>query len=448
MKAQQAITATAGTKTPFWVKASASTASLAMLLAISSYNVVPTIRRAIDGDVPAIGLAAVQISFTIILAVIPFVPGWSTDTRKLLTLAFMLGNGWFAYEIAGHRHDGERTANNQHNAIQAELNDKKDERSRLGDFKATDDYEVVFAQDAVRAADLSASAAHTSVNAASTQLATCVKRCTALIGEVKRLDGEAKQKDSEARTAHDELQRISGLRTLTAKAAPINARIDKLQKKLNEEQFVSDTASTSETARTFEAALIAILIELGNRFGPEAIFKFLFFAAGVSLLVPSHVKESTEERKAAPVPSIVLPAVPHVEEVAAHEPATAPEEAIKEPAAAIMPDEESAPWDAASEAPGRHPGMFTEFRPPAPVPPRKRTKPRKPESKAAEVRPDNVVPFRRSVADEVHAMIEAGRKQKEVAAVLGVTDRHVRRIMSASKSGHVRSQMSASMSAS
>ena len=71
---------------------------MAMLLAISSYNVVPTLRCAADGDVAAIGLAAVQIAFTIILAVIPFVPGWGADTRKYLALVFMLGNGYFAFE--------------------------------------------------------------------------------------------------------------------------------------------------------------------------------------------------------------------------------------------------------------------------------------------------------------------------------------------------------------
>ena len=103
----------------------ANLASVAMLLAISSYNVVPTLRRAADGDTASIGLAAVQIAFTIILAVIPFVPGWSAETRKLLTLAFMIENGYFACEIAGHRHDGGRTAHNQHQAIVDELTRRK-----------------------------------------------------------------------------------------------------------------------------------------------------------------------------------------------------------------------------------------------------------------------------------------------------------------------------------
>lgn len=101
MKGEHAVLTTAAAApkdagAPFWVKAAASLASVAMLLAISSYNVVPTLRRAAGGDVASIGLAAVQIAFTIILAVIPFVPGWSADTRKVLTLAFMLGNGYLS----------------------------------------------------------------------------------------------------------------------------------------------------------------------------------------------------------------------------------------------------------------------------------------------------------------------------------------------------------------
>ena len=39
-----------------------------------------------------------------------------------------------------------------------------------------------------------------------------------------------------------------------------------------------------------EGLLIALLIELGNRFGPEAIFKFIFFAAGSPLVLPLHLR--------------------------------------------------------------------------------------------------------------------------------------------------------------
>ena len=289
------------TKGPFLVKASASLASLAMLLAISSYNVVPTLRRAADGDVAAIGLAAVQIAFTIILAVIPFVPGWSADTRRLLTLAFMIGNGYFAFEISGHRHDGERTAQNQHQAIVDELTAKKAELQRLGAFTVTDDYQVTYAENAAKVAEADKAAARTSVKTEKDKLPECERKCGTLEREIQRLEGEAKQKDAEAKAAHDELQKLSGWRTLTKQAAPISARIDELQVKLDNEQYVTETGSSTETGRTIEALLIALLIELGNRFGPEALFKFIFFAAGFPLVLPLHFKGDAEE-KSAPVP--------------------------------------------------------------------------------------------------------------------------------------------------
>ena len=107
------------------LKMRAGTAAVAMLLAISSYNVLPTLNRALHGEVPAIGLAVVQIAFTVILAIIPFVPGWDAKTQFRLTVAFMLVNGYFAYENAGHRHDSERTAHNQHDAMNVELRAKQ-----------------------------------------------------------------------------------------------------------------------------------------------------------------------------------------------------------------------------------------------------------------------------------------------------------------------------------
>src|SRR5271157_5465727 len=270
------------------LKVRAGMAAGAMLLAISSYNVLPTLNRAIHGEVAAIGLAVVQIAFTVILAIIPFVPGWDAGTRRWLTVAFMLVNGYFAYENAGHRHDGERTANKQHEAIVAELAAKQDALKKLGDFTVTEDSQIEIARKNADTADADKTVAKTSVNAARTQLAggcDTPKKCKVIEDEVKRAEAEAKQKDEDARKAHEELQRLSGWRTLTKKAEPINTRVDELQRALDQEHVVSDTSSKSEAVRTIEALFIAAVIELGNRFGPEGIFKFIFFASGVPLFL-------------------------------------------------------------------------------------------------------------------------------------------------------------------
>ena len=290
---------------------------------------------------------------------------------------------------------------------------KQAELKKLGDFKPTDDYEVVYAEDAAKAADADKAAARASVNAEKAKLPECERRCGTLEKEIQRLEGEAKQKEVDAKAAHDKLEKLSGLRTLTKQAAPISARIDELQKQLEGEKFVSDTGTNSATGRTIEALLIALLIELGNRFGPEAIFKFIFFAAGFPLVLPLQFKGDAEERFA-PVPSIPLPAVPHVPVV---EPAPV--------ATVIEPDDEK----------------------PAPLPPspRKRTARRKP-SVTHSGPGAKVIPFKKSTQDEVLALVAAGKTRREVADILGITDRHVRRIMSASKNGHL-SAMSVPMSA-
>jgi predicted DNA-binding protein (UPF0251 family) len=411
MKAQPILTTAAGAtqrKAPFWLKASASMASLTMLLAISSYNVVPTLGRAIDGDVAAIGLAAVQISFTVILAVIPFVPGWSADTRTYLTSAFMLGNGWFAYEIAGHRHDGERTAQKHHRAWTTELQTKTGALIKLGPFTPTDDSQVGAAQNAANTADTDKTTAWTSVNTARAKFVECKKGCKKLEQEVQRLEPEAKQKDEDARKSREDLQKLSGWRTLTKTAEPIQARIDSLNEKLAGEQFVSDTSSTSETGRTIEALLIAILIELGNRFGPEAIFKFLFFAAGASLLLSSPAKEGAEEKsehQAAPVPSIPLPAVPHV--------------AVAEPA----------PGASGAELAADNPAPLP------PQPPRNRAVSKLKLSVVHGGPGATVIPFKKPVRDsEVLRLLSSGKTQREVAERVGISTRTVKRIV-ASKRG-------------
>jgi len=146
------MTAVAGKDTSR-LKVKAGAAAGAMLLAISSYNVLPTLNRAFHGEVAAIGLAVVQIAFTVILAIIPFVPGWDAKTRFWLTVAFMLVNGYFAYENAGHRHDSERTAHNQHEAMIAELKAKQSALEALGQFTATDDSQIEIAQNAANSVD-------------------------------------------------------------------------------------------------------------------------------------------------------------------------------------------------------------------------------------------------------------------------------------------------------
>ena len=275
----------------------AGAAAVAMLLAISSANLVPTLIRVCNGDKPAIGQFVVQIALTVILAIIPFVPCWDAELRKQLTIAFMLGNGWFAFQNAEHWHDGERTAHNQREIWSSELGKKQTAKDKLGTFTPTDDSQVAAAQKTADEADADKARARTSADTAKAKFAACEKGCTKLDQEVKRLETEAKQRDAGAKTAHDELQKLSGWRTLTNQAAPINARIDVLNEKLGSEKFVADTGSDSDIFQKAEALFIAFLIELGNRYGPQGIFVFIMGLAAAS---PSKAAEPEPARKPEP----------------------------------------------------------------------------------------------------------------------------------------------------
>ena len=162
----------------------------------------------------------------------------------------------------------------------------------------------------------------------------------------------------------------------------------------------------------------AIGLELMAAFGPMALTLLFEMLLVGSRPVPVTAGEcrAVVGHKPAPLPSIAQPAVPHV---LALEPAQV--------ATVIEADEEK----------------------PAPLPPSPRKRTTKTRKQAIEPRPGNVIPFAKKPAhSEVLALMATGKTAREIADILGITDRHVRRIMSASKSGQMSAPMSAQMSAS
>ena len=91
-----------------------------------------------------------------------------------------------------------------------ELDAKKAELKKLGVFTPTDDYQVVFAQDAAKNADAAKTAARAAADEAEASFAECSANAASSKSEAQRLEGDAKQKDSDAKAAHDELEKLSG----------------------------------------------------------------------------------------------------------------------------------------------------------------------------------------------------------------------------------------------
>ena len=224
---------------PAWAKIVAGVMALAALAAVSSFNVGPSFARGANW------LAVTQIMFATFLAAIPFVYGWDAKTKIFLTVVFMLGGGLFAFENSLHRHDGEKTVNGQHAARVAERDTKKASREALGKVEPTSEFQIEAAKKAVEIAE-------------------------------KNKYG--------VKAAQDKLQEISALLSRAKEAEKLDARIDELEKELGKDKYVSDTSS-SEAVETAKSAWNAFLIELGNRFIPEAFFKVSL--AALALLFPA-----------------------------------------------------------------------------------------------------------------------------------------------------------------
>ena len=264
---------------PRWVKVIGGAAFLTTLAAVSSYNILPSLKE------HQWGTAAVQIVLTGLLAIIPFIPGWSAKARFWLALVFMIGNGYFAYEVAKHRHDDERATIRLRNAKIDERTAKKEELKTLGKIEAADDSQVAIAQANADGADKDKTAAWASVDTARAQLAACGKYCRLTSKQVERLEETARGKDTAADSAHAELKRLSSLRTLTKRADCIEARIDEINKEIPEnEKRVEDASADPSWSDKAEAVFTALLIELANCIAPGAFFKVIILAFSGLLL--------------------------------------------------------------------------------------------------------------------------------------------------------------------
>ena len=173
----------------------------------------------------------------------------------------------------------------------------------------------------------------------------------------------------------------------------------------------------------------AIGLELMAAFGPMALtllFERLFGSHPMPVPASGRNREIVRPKEeAAPVPSIELPAMPHV--------------AVAEPSPSIALRDEPAPAALVAEL---------EVDEPTPLPPppsrRKRTVSNRKPKRMISGPSATVIPFRKDISGEVHAMLAAGRKQREVADHLGIGLRTVGRIVAASKTSQMASDLAAS----
>jgi hypothetical protein len=415
MKAQHAILTTL-----------AAVGAVLALCPSAYYNVAPNIERA-AGDASMLGQVAVQIFCVIFLAVLPFVPYlFSRKGHTAMSVALVLFNAMVAFQTASHRHAADtgaiNTAMTQAGAIDAKLNELRPKRLALGSFETAQKEQ--------------AGALQGKLDDATRDKRNCKRHC--------------EEKNQAVTNAQNELDAMLARVTKTEEAKDLDAQIRTLEAQRLALGYVPESADQSSAQIASLIPFVsaedvakgwmlfqAFMIEILNRFGPVTMFWFIMGLGGYK---PEEQREPGRNREIvrpkeepAPVPSIELPAVPQV-------PACV---AVAEPSPSIAPPEEPAPAALVDELAADEPA-------PLPPPPSRRkhaVSKRKPQVRPVNSGPSaTVIPFRKDIASEVHAMLADGKSAREVADILGVTDRHVRRIRSAQMSADSKGGLGAQMS--
>jgi hypothetical protein len=278
----------------------AGAASVAMLAAVSSVNIWPSLKS------HNYHLALVQIALTITVAISRHIPVFDPDTRNRIVIAFMVINGWFAFQGAEQLRDGDAEAHRQYVAWAQELDGKdgksgkRGELTKLGEFTPTEESQVKDARNVANAADTEKGTTGASANTARTRFNDCKVGCNKdkLKKEAERLEGVAAQKDTDAKTAHNKLEQLSGWRTLTEQAAPIKARITELEKNLSDHPDKGEVSTERWLLQEMFALFLAGVIELANRYAPATIFRFIMEQSETSETQPLGAR-----RKAEPEPA-------------------------------------------------------------------------------------------------------------------------------------------------
>lgn len=301
--------------TAAWGKPTGGSAAIAMLAAVSSVNIWPSLK---SGNYH---MALVQVALTIGVAISSYVPVLDPVARNRIVIAFMVINGWFAFQGAEQLRDGDAEAHRQYVAWAQELDGKdgkggkRGELAKLGDFQPAKQSQVDDARSNANTADKEKATADASANTARTKFNDCKIGCNKdkLKKEAERLEAVAAQKDTDAKTAHNNLEQLSSRLTLTEQAAPIKTRIAELEKAMTDHPDKGEDSNGRWIFQEIFAAFLALVIELANRYLPAAAFRFIMRLAAipeteVEAAVHEPVEPSPRARapKPKPVQGIVI----------------------------------------------------------------------------------------------------------------------------------------------
>jgi hypothetical protein len=214
------------------------------------------------GDIKAAATAFVQLVFSFIVA-ISSVASAHKKGGRVAVLVFMLINGYFAYDASSHWHDEAHTITSHKAIVEAELGDNTKKRKAIGDFERVSAKQV---EDATHKRDA----------------AEAAKDCWTC-GKATR-----KARDQAAKDAQAALDRLLPLRTKTEEADNLDKAIVAANAELksfkatddSDNSLASMAGTNSKTLSTAITLLIALGIELANKYGPYWTFRFLVGGLG------------------------------------------------------------------------------------------------------------------------------------------------------------------------
>ncbi len=262
---------------PFGVRFVAFLGAAAVYGALATMNAWPNIDAAMhggEGATKAAAMAFVQYVFAFIVA-ISSVASAHEKGGQVAVLVFMLVNGYFAYDASSHRHDEAHTIISRKAIVEAELNANTAKRKALGDFERVSEKQVKEAEHKRDAAE------------AAKDCWTCSK-------------ATRKTRDKAAKDAQDALDRLLPLRTKTEDANSLDKAIVAANAELktfkatgdSDNNLASMAGGNAATLSTALTLLIALGIELANKYGPFWTFRFLAGGFGYPQASPYEIRKA------------------------------------------------------------------------------------------------------------------------------------------------------------
>ena len=245
------------TAVPFGIRFAGFLGGAVVYVALATMNAWPNLDAALQGDHKAAAMAFVQYTFAFIVAISSVASAYEKG-GQVAVLVCMLVNGYFADDASSHRHDEAHTIISRKAIVEIELAENEKKRSKLVDFERVTADQIA---EAKRKRDDAEEA----------------KDCWACSRATRNARAQA------AKDAQAALDRLFPLRTRTEEADNLDKAIVQARAELKafkamgdlDNSLASMAGANAATLSTAITLVLALGIELANKYGPYWTFRFL-----------------------------------------------------------------------------------------------------------------------------------------------------------------------------